>query len=251
MQASVKNNAAGALVAGIGASATTIILATGQGGLFPASFPFWAKLEKYDTALNGSRVLKREVVKVTGGAGDTFTVIRSAGYCPADYQATTQGNTAFSFDAGDAFVHTLTAEQVDDIQTAVAGKLDIADYQNGTKVWGASSTGSDAYAITLSPAPAALLNSMSFRFQADVTNTGPATLDVNGLGAKTIKKQHDRDLADGDIEAGQIVVVCYDGTNFQMDSQVATIPTVDINGLTEDTTPDISADFIMEYDASV
>jgi hypothetical protein len=87
--------------------------------------------------------------------------------------------------------------------------------------YAADSGASDSYAITLSPAPAAYYAGMVVVFKANTVNTGPATLNVNGLGAKTIKKNHDQDLADGDIESGQIVEVVYDGTNFQMQSQSA------------------------------
>lgn len=58
------------------------------------------------------------------------------------------------------------------------------------------------------------------------------------------------DLDSGDIEAGQFVMVTYDGTNFQMNSQIATIPTVNINGETEDTVGDMDADFMHVYDNS-
>jgi len=54
-----------------------------------------------------------------------------------------------------------------------------------------------------------------------VANTGAATLQINALGAKAIKKRHDQDLITGDIEVGQIVHLIYDGTNFQMLSQLA------------------------------
>jgi hypothetical protein len=60
-----------------------------------------------------------------------------------------------------------------------------------------------------------------FCFKADVANTGVATLNVNGGGAKTIKKAAGgvtTDLADNDIRAGQTVEVMYDGTNFQIQS---------------------------------
>ncbi|MFZ3233251.1 MAG: hypothetical protein WA194_07160 [Patescibacteria group bacterium] len=111
------NNAIGTLLAGISASAGTVILQSGQGSLFPTSFPFLGKLEKYDTQ---GRVIKREEVKVTAGTTDTFTIVRSFGYCPASYSATAQTNTAFSFDAGDSFSVTVTAEQLKDIQDEVA-----------------------------------------------------------------------------------------------------------------------------------
>jgi hypothetical protein len=45
---------------------------------------------------------------------------------------------------------------------------------------------------------------------------------VNGLGAKTIYKDHDVALESGDIESGQEVCVIYDGTQFEMASQKAT-----------------------------
>jgi hypothetical protein len=80
---------------------------------------------------------------------------------------------------------------------------------------------SDTYVITLSPAPTAYYTGMVIHFYAKTANTGACTLNVNGLGAKTIKKFHDQDTATGDIEAGQHVVVEYDGTNFQMQSQTA------------------------------
>ena len=82
----------------------------------------------------------------------------------------------------------------------------------GTFFYGASSAGTDAYAITLSPAPAAYTNGMPIRFKADVANTGACTLNVNGLGAITIKKNLSVDLASGDIQANQIVEVVYNST---------------------------------------
>jgi len=93
--------------------------------------------------------------------------------------------------------------------------------QDGSTVYAASSAGSDDYAITLVPAIAAYTTGQIVQFEADVANTGASTLNINGIGAIAIKKNHDQDLADNDIEAGQIVTVVYDGTNFQMQSQLA------------------------------
>lgn len=109
------------------------------------------------------------------------------------------------------------------VDSITFGLLDIDSVrQNGATVFAADAGASDTYVITLSPVPAAYTTGMLVNFSANTINTGAATLNVNGLGAKTIKKLHDQDLADGDIEAGQIVTVIYDGTNFQMQSQVAT-----------------------------
>lgn len=80
----------------------------------------------------------------------------------------------------------------------------------------------DAYYI-VARGMTAYATGQKFRFTATTVNTGAATLNVNSLGAKTIKKSHDQDLATGDIEAGSVVEVVYDGTNMQMVSQIAAI----------------------------
>jgi len=101
-----------------------------------------------------------------------------------------------------------------------------SDIQNASYIYAADSGGSDAYAITLAPAITAYVTGQLFLFKANTINTGAATLNVNGLGAKTIKKNVSSDLATGDILAGQLVKVIYDGTNFQL---VSTIPAAALN----------------------
>lgn len=85
-----------------------------------------------------------------------------------------------------------------------------------------ASTGSaNAYVFAAAQTFTAYYDGMLVGFDANFANTGAATIDVDGLGAKTIKKYNDADLASGDIESGQKVLVAYDGTNFQMLSPVA------------------------------
>lgn len=83
----------------------------------------------------------------------------------------------------------------------------------------------NAYTVTLSPAPGAYYLGMTITFQASGFITGPCTLNVNSLGAKSIKKLIIVNLAAGDIQGGQIVTVIYDGTYFQIVS-----PTVNVTG---------------------
>lgn len=78
--------------------------------------------------------------------------------------------------------------------------------------------GTDSYAITLSGV-SAYVTGQTFKFKAATANTGACTLNINALGAKTIKKNVSTDLATGDILANQDVVVIYDGTNMQLISQ--------------------------------
>lgn len=93
-----------------------------------------------------------------------------------------------------------------------------AALQDGSNVYAADAGSTDDYAITISPAIAAYAIGMCFKFKANTLNTGSATLNVNGLGAKTLKKDYNQNLVTGDIVANQIVEVIYDGTNFQVQS---------------------------------
>lgn len=105
----------------------------------------------------------------------------------------------------------------------VGGGVTEVAIQNSTYTYAADAEASDAYAIALDPAVTAYAAGQTFRFKANTANTGGASLNVNGLGAKTILKQNNVALATGDIEAGQIVTVTYDGTNFQLQSADANL----------------------------
>ena len=82
----------------------------------------------------------------------------------------------------------------------------------------AADTGSaNTYAVTLSPAPPTLVAGLTVRFKVANTNTGASTLNVNGLGAGAIKRGDGTTaLIAGDLVAGQVATVLYDGTNFQL-----------------------------------
>ncbi|MFZ2905321.1 MAG: right-handed parallel beta-helix repeat-containing protein [Cyclobacteriaceae bacterium] len=79
-----------------------------------------------------------------------------------------------------------------------------------------STSGTDTYTATLSPAITAYANGQRVYLKFTNANTGAATINLNGLGAKTIKKSGGTDLAAGDIQANQILCLIYDGTNFQV-----------------------------------
>ena len=91
----------------------------------------------------------------------------------------------------------------------------LAEVNNTATAAGAA----NAYTLTNSPAttaPVAYRPGSTYIFKATFANTGACTLNVDGLGAVTIKKRVSVDLETGDILSGQVVVVVHDGTNFQM-----------------------------------
>ncbi|USE79475.1 hypothetical protein NDR89_23070 [Cupriavidus gilardii] len=80
------------------------------------------------------------------------------------------------------------------------------------------SIGGTANAITATcPVPfTAYVNGQTFRFVAASTNSGAATININGIGAKAITKAGNAPLVAGDMPAGAVIEVVYDGTQFQM-----------------------------------
>ena len=106
--------------------------------------------------------------------------------------------------------------------TAKTDAATVNQIQSNAPAYQATDTGTaNAHVIALSPAITAYASGQKVTFKSGSANTTASTLNVNGLGVKAIKKLHDQDVASGDIESGSIVTVVYDGTNFQMTSQVA------------------------------
>lgn len=78
----------------------------------------------------------------------------------------------------------------------------------------------NAYTITLTPASPnaiqAYRTGVAYVFVGPIVNTGASTVDVDGRGVKAITKFGTVPLVAGDIRAGQVCVVVYDGTRFQL-----------------------------------
>lgn len=77
-------------------------------------------------------------------------------------------------------------------------------------------TGTDTYVGTMTPTLTAYTSGNFFTFVVPNTNTGPATLNINSLGAKVLSRDGSTALAAGDLVAGSEVAVVYDGTRFQV-----------------------------------
>jgi len=85
--------------------------------------------------------------------------------------------------------------------------------QNGTDKY-AVATGTDTYLATLSPVPTAYATGQSFWIKIPNTNTTTPTLNINSLGAKTIKGANGVALPVGFFTAGGNYDFVYDGTDF-------------------------------------
>lgn len=178
---------------------------------------FIITLINYDA--DGVTVLKREKILIDSRSGDNLTVnVSGRGF---------DGSTAQSFSADDYAFLFLTAAAIDGFGQGFSQLIQDVDKlisQGSGEIYAADSGANDTYSITLVPNVSAYIVGQVFNFKANTPNTGAATLNVNSLGDVIIKKNHDYDLENNDIESGQIITVIYDGTYFQMQSQIANKP---------------------------
>lgn len=96
-------------------------------------------------------------------------------------------------------------------------------------------TGIDTLVGTSVPPYTSYVAGMTLSFIPVATNSGAVTIDVDGLGAKNIFVGSATALSSGDLVAGRIAQIEYDGTRFQLsqssiaDNSVTTAKIVDLN----------------------
>lgn len=95
----------------------------------------------------------------------------------------------------------------------IEGNIDILGRLDRTSAYGVA-TGTNNYAVTLNPNPLTYYEGMCIAVKIPNQNTGPSTLNVNGLGAKPIRKQNGSAVSSGNLKAGIIYTMRYDGINF-------------------------------------
>ncbi|MFX4261048.1 phage tail protein [Pelotomaculum propionicicum] len=77
-----------------------------------------------------------------------------------------------------------------------------------------ASGATNVYIVTLNPVPASYTEGMAIAIKISIENTGASTVNVNGLGVKSIKKPNGNDVSAGNLKAGSIYTLRYNGTNF-------------------------------------
>lgn len=97
--------------------------------------------------------------------------------------------------------------------------------EQGRAVYALDTGVANAYVVALPATLAAYTDGLNILMKAVNLNTGASTLNVDGLGVKSIKRLNGDALVAGDIPAGAMVGLYYDGANFQLATQeTGTIP---------------------------
>ncbi len=120
---------------------------------------------------------------------------------------------------------TFSTSVLTDVARSIATDAALAALRNDTPMWLGAVSGTNTLTGTPSPAPSAYAAGQRFVFIAANANTASVTLNVNSLGAKTIKKYAGAALAAGDIAGSGHVCECvYDGTDVLLLNPAISIP---------------------------
>lgn len=180
-------------------SGTTLVIQSGDQSNFPDSDTEGAyNILVWPTGQQPTSA-NAELVRVTSDTTNTFTISRQQ-----------ESTSARSIVAGDQVSLVISKKYRDDV---------IASIQKSSSIYAADAGSNDTYAITQDPAPTAYTTGMIIEFKANTINTGACTVNVNALGAKSLKF-NGADPQDGMIRASSIVLASYDGTNFNIISIV-------------------------------
>ncbi|MET0183066.1 MAG: hypothetical protein ABW199_09295 [Caulobacterales bacterium] len=105
----------------------------------------------------------------------------------------------------------------------------VASIQSQGYTYAADTGAVNAYVVALAPALGAYGNGKRIQFKATNANTGASTVNVNGLGVRSITRNDGTPLRRGDIPAGGIVDLIDDGSKFLLQTSArdfGTMPTV-------------------------
>lgn len=161
---------------------------------------------------NGASLILPGGANITTASGDTAVMQYLGGgnwRCLSYQRADGKVLPAALASAAEAKAGTVADKAV--TPAGLAGTLQ----SNGMLYAADSDAGADTLVVTLAPAPAALVEGMALDVKVQGTNTGAATLNVNGLGAVSVKRLG-ADVRAGDLVAGQIYRFVYDGNFFQV-----------------------------------
>jgi hypothetical protein len=107
---------------------------------------------------------------------------------------------------------------------------DIVLYGDGTNVesnyvrqpgYGTTTGSANTYILTLNPAPTALVDGLAICAKINTQNTGSSSINVNGLGAKSILDSKGNAMTVGKLKANTPYTMRYNGENFILQGEGA------------------------------
>ena len=186
-----ENYAFSLLASGVLVGATSLVVTTSEGALFPSTGYFMCAIWGSAYASPGLDP-DRELVKMTLVANDTFTIARAQ-----------ESTTAAGWSTGDNIALVVTAGKVDELEDKI---------QDGVMSYG-SATGTNAYTAVFDPAITAYESGLTVQVRFILASTGAVTFAANALALKKIYGRTGTTytaLGSGDIIATMLGTLIYD-----------------------------------------
>lgn len=117
----------------------------------------------------------------------------------------------------------------------------VAQIEDGSLNLIGSVAGTNTITGTLTPAITAYVSGQFYKFVPANNNTGATTINLNGVGAISIKQAGSFALAGDELVSGTAAYIYYDGTNFQLLNPQRTYVGVGENDTSEHTFEKVSA----------
>lgn len=134
-------------------------------------------------------------------AGINYTVVTDTS---ADWASVP--NSTYFYDKVDKLVH--YKDSTGTIQEIFSSTATASGLKHGI------ATGTNTYAVTITGVTS-YTDGDAYAIRFTNGNDADSTIDINGLGVKTLVKEANIQVTGGDIVSGQELIIIYDGTNFQ------------------------------------
>lgn len=158
------------------------------------------------TTLNVSALGTKPIVGQSGSALAAGDLVAGR-----TYAAAYDGTSFRLITATDTYVNALAAAVFASLITA-----ELPGFAGAALVSGTDGGAANTYTLTPSDALASYGARMTALFSPAATNTGVSTLNISGLGAKSILSVSGAALVAGDLTAGDTFAAVYDGTQFRL-----------------------------------
>ena len=137
-------------------------------------------------------------------AGINYTHVTDSS---ADWSSPTLPNNTYFYDKVDKLVHYKDS-------TGVILEIFANGGTGGAGLLHGVATGTNTYAVTITGVTA-YTDGDAYAIRFTNGNDADSTININGLGVKTLVKEANIQVTGGDIVSGQELIIIYDGTNFQ------------------------------------
>lgn len=104
-----------------------------------------------------------------------------------------------------------TEKALGDVMAATRTVQGIINNRDG---YGTSTNNGNAYSVTLTPAPVAYVDGLRVTVKINAANTGAVTINVNGLGAKSVLKSNGSVMTSNALRVNSVYSLVYNGLAF-------------------------------------